>query len=454
MSEQIAFRMNLYPGQAREYRKRHDEIFPELSKALKDAGVSDYSIWLDPESNHLFGILTRAHGEEICYVPTSRVQINPRRVDHAIDEVIAGRAYGSGGIITMRDIRPEHPSDGAGQDLTEEQAVQAWGFSIKDFAPKNMILPVLLKAQARAIGDGRTGTPWLPNFRLDPADLVEAPTWSRGVVAAIEAAIAQNGGDIERLDRQSEQALRLLREVGDTWGIALASQMRSEWLMLHGRLEEALEITDAASRALEGLTSASDQLQQQAFAIVLLVRLGRVDEARERLAGMQEAARRDGSDRDGLQAAITAVTFEVIMGDGPAALSLLETLPLALRDGSLPGIPPQIHAWMHSRHAQALVLAERFDEARAQVRVGIELAIGSGDQPIMADAALAAAELFAATGRPDDARHALALAAVLRGRADETDPVVQRVRARIGTDAGPDASASGPADLADLVALL
>src|SRR3954447_24741867 len=59
MSEQIAFRMNLNPGQAHEYRKRHDEIFPELSKALKDAGVSDYSIWLDAEANHLFGILTR-----------------------------------------------------------------------------------------------------------------------------------------------------------------------------------------------------------------------------------------------------------------------------------------------------------------------------------------------------------------------------------------------------------
>ena len=67
MPEQIAFRMNLFPGQAAEYRKRHDEIFPELSKALKDAGVSDYSIWLDPESNHLFGILTRTdnhtHGQ-------------------------------------------------------------------------------------------------------------------------------------------------------------------------------------------------------------------------------------------------------------------------------------------------------------------------------------------------------------------------------------------------------
>lgn len=317
-----------------------------------------------------------------------------------------------------------------------------------------LILPVLLKAQARAIGDGRTGTPWLPNFRLDSADLVGAPTWSRGVVAAIEAAIAQNGGDIERLDRQSEQALRLLREVGDTWGIALASQMRSEWLMLHGRLEEALEITDAASAALEGLTSVSDRLQQQAFAIVLLVRLGRIREAKERLATMQEAAHRDGSDRAALQASITAVTFEVILGDGAAALRILDEMPPALREGSLPGIPPQIRAWMFARHAQALALVGRLDDARQQLRVGIELAVGSGDQPIMADAALAAAELFAVSARPDEARHALALAAVLRGRADETDLVVQRVRARIGTDAGPDASASGPDDLAGLVALL
>jgi L-rhamnose mutarotase len=58
MPKQIAFRMNLFAGQATEYRRRHDAIFPELKAALKDAGVSDYSIWLDPEANHLFGILT------------------------------------------------------------------------------------------------------------------------------------------------------------------------------------------------------------------------------------------------------------------------------------------------------------------------------------------------------------------------------------------------------------
>ncbi|GAA3636537.1 glycosyltransferase [Kineosporia mesophila] len=88
-----------------------------------------------------FGILVRATGDDIVYVPTSRVEINPRRVDHAIDEVVAGRAYGSGGIITMRDIRPTGPG---GRDLTEAEAVQAWEFSIKDFMPKNMILAAVL----------------------------------------------------------------------------------------------------------------------------------------------------------------------------------------------------------------------------------------------------------------------------------------------------------------------
>ena len=97
--------------------------------------------------NHLsddwdFGILVRASGDDITYLPGSRVEINPRRVDHAIDEVIAGKANGSGGIITMRDIRPEEVR--AGADLTEAEAVEAWDFSIKDFVPKNVILPVLL----------------------------------------------------------------------------------------------------------------------------------------------------------------------------------------------------------------------------------------------------------------------------------------------------------------------
>lgn len=44
MPDRIAFRMNLNPGQAAEYEKRHDEIFPELVMLLRQVGISDYTI--------------------------------------------------------------------------------------------------------------------------------------------------------------------------------------------------------------------------------------------------------------------------------------------------------------------------------------------------------------------------------------------------------------------------
>ena len=73
MAERIAFRMTLYPGLAEQYEKRHDEIFPELAQALKDAGVSDYSIWHDPASNHLFGILTRTDEHTMDGLPDTEI---------------------------------------------------------------------------------------------------------------------------------------------------------------------------------------------------------------------------------------------------------------------------------------------------------------------------------------------------------------------------------------------
>jgi len=57
--ETIAFRMTLKPGCEAEYKRRHDEIWPELVELLKAAGISDYSIFLDPETRHLLAMLKR-----------------------------------------------------------------------------------------------------------------------------------------------------------------------------------------------------------------------------------------------------------------------------------------------------------------------------------------------------------------------------------------------------------
>ena len=50
----VAFKMYLNEGQKQEYKKRHDALWPELHKLLKDSGVSEYSIFLDEETNTLF----------------------------------------------------------------------------------------------------------------------------------------------------------------------------------------------------------------------------------------------------------------------------------------------------------------------------------------------------------------------------------------------------------------
>ena len=48
--------MKLKPGFKDEYKKRHDDIWPELKKLLQDAGIRDYSIFLDEETNILFAV--------------------------------------------------------------------------------------------------------------------------------------------------------------------------------------------------------------------------------------------------------------------------------------------------------------------------------------------------------------------------------------------------------------
>ena len=52
--QRLAFRMKLNEGQKEAYKKRHNEIWPELKALLKNNGVSEYSIFLDEETNTLF----------------------------------------------------------------------------------------------------------------------------------------------------------------------------------------------------------------------------------------------------------------------------------------------------------------------------------------------------------------------------------------------------------------
>ena len=49
--------MYLLPGHSAEYKKRHDEILPELVELLHQAGIQNYSIFLDESTRTLFAYL-------------------------------------------------------------------------------------------------------------------------------------------------------------------------------------------------------------------------------------------------------------------------------------------------------------------------------------------------------------------------------------------------------------
>ena len=67
--EKHAFAMRLRPGRAAEYRRRHDALWPELAALLREAGVADYSIHLDPATHTLFAVLWRRRDHAMAALP-------------------------------------------------------------------------------------------------------------------------------------------------------------------------------------------------------------------------------------------------------------------------------------------------------------------------------------------------------------------------------------------------
>ncbi len=61
--KRIGSRFRLLPGRREEYIRRHDELWPEMAQAMREAGIRNYTIWLS--GSDLFGYY-EADDEEAC----------------------------------------------------------------------------------------------------------------------------------------------------------------------------------------------------------------------------------------------------------------------------------------------------------------------------------------------------------------------------------------------------
>jgi len=96
-----AVKMFLNAGCEAEYRKRHDAIWPELAALLTDAGVSNYSIHFDPETNILFAYLERRDDHRMDALPTHPVM--RRWWDHMKD-IMQTNPDGSPVAIALQEM--------------------------------------------------------------------------------------------------------------------------------------------------------------------------------------------------------------------------------------------------------------------------------------------------------------------------------------------------------------
>lgn len=357
---------------------------------------------------------------------------------------LLGRAFEVSRAETDRRVTEEGPGDDdhgglmAGTRtsadalaLLEHESPAVIAAADKHRSELTAVLRPLIHGVAATARSTPPGRPWPRTTEIDDTGLEDAPAWSRAFVSMMRSAIAQNSGDTYTLGVESEKSLTAFLELGDVWGTAFASQMRSEWLQLAGRLEEALDVADTSSAALIGLTSTTDLVQQRAQTIGLLLRLGRINEARRRLSETRQLAEEKESPQGLAQADMSAATIEIAVGDGQAALVHLDAVDAA----GMPAFPDQLVAWAHSKRAQALLLLDRTDGAAHSLRAALPAATRSGDHPIVADVAVSIAGWLAVEGRDADARRALAAAARIRGGVDADDPFLRVMRERLGTAA-------------------
>ncbi len=77
------FKMKLYPGQAEEYERRHNLLWPEMKEMIHEYGGKNYTIFYDKDTLTLFGYLEVEDEER--WAQSSDTAINRKWWDYMAD---------------------------------------------------------------------------------------------------------------------------------------------------------------------------------------------------------------------------------------------------------------------------------------------------------------------------------------------------------------------------------
>lgn len=81
--ERYAWKAVVKEGQLEEYKRRHDNIWPEMKELLKSAGIKNYTIW--NTGNELFGYYECEKGVDFAARTQAESEIVDRWNEHMKD---------------------------------------------------------------------------------------------------------------------------------------------------------------------------------------------------------------------------------------------------------------------------------------------------------------------------------------------------------------------------------
>lgn len=99
--ERVCFTFEIYPGTEAEYKKRHDEIWPELAQAIRDAGQSNYSLFR--KGRTIIGYVECEPDAETAFARIAATDVD-RRWSEWFQDVIEPSADPDGGFERLVEV--------------------------------------------------------------------------------------------------------------------------------------------------------------------------------------------------------------------------------------------------------------------------------------------------------------------------------------------------------------
>ena len=97
----MCFMFEIFEGQEAEYKKRHDEIWPELVKAIKDAGFKNYSLFR--RGDHVIGYFEVEPDAKTAFEKLGKSEANARWAEWFKD-VIVNLTDNQGNLLEFKEV--------------------------------------------------------------------------------------------------------------------------------------------------------------------------------------------------------------------------------------------------------------------------------------------------------------------------------------------------------------